>query len=179
MTTRDDDFIAAALPAFVSEAYEQLETIEQLMLQLEDAPQDRQLLDALFRCAHTVKGSAGMFGLDEVVAFTHHVETLLELLREGQIVLSPELGTLLLEANDQTRALVRRAEEEGVESAAAAATREALVARMRQACGQVLPTEAPAAGAGATVAPAYAAGGWNVHARFGTDTFRNGAHPKG
>jgi two-component system chemotaxis sensor kinase CheA len=38
-------------------------------------PDDRELLDALFRCAHTVKGSAGIFGLDAVVAFTHHVET--------------------------------------------------------------------------------------------------------
>ena len=73
----DNSFIAEALPAFISEAQEQLEMLEQLLLQLEDAPQDSELLGALFRCAHTVKGSAGIFGLDEVVAFTHYVETLL------------------------------------------------------------------------------------------------------
>jgi HPt (histidine-containing phosphotransfer) domain-containing protein len=63
-TERDNSFIAEALPAFISEAQEQIASIEQLLLQLEDAPDDRDLLDALFRCAHTVKGSAGIFGLD-------------------------------------------------------------------------------------------------------------------
>ncbi|HNW65419.1 MAG TPA: Hpt domain-containing protein, partial [Piscinibacter sp.] len=72
MNDHDDlAFIADALPAFVSEGQEQIASIEQLLLQLEDTPDDRELLDALFRCAHTVKGSAGIFGLDAVVAFTH------------------------------------------------------------------------------------------------------------
>ena len=57
----DQDFIAQALPAFISEAREQIESVEQLLLQLEEAPGDSELLDALFRCAHTVKGSAGIF----------------------------------------------------------------------------------------------------------------------
>ena len=79
----DDDhgFLTDALPVFISEAREQIASIEQLLLQLEDTPDDREQLDALFRCAHTVKGSAGIFGLDEVVAFTHHEETLLDGLR--------------------------------------------------------------------------------------------------
>jgi two-component system chemotaxis sensor kinase CheA len=81
----DLQFVADALPAFISEAREQIASIEQLLLQLEDAPDDRELLDALFRCAHTVKGSAGIFGLDAVVAFTHHVESLLDRLREGAL----------------------------------------------------------------------------------------------
>ena len=54
----DRDFIAAALPAFISEAVEQTEAIETLLLELEEQPDDRALLDSLFRCAHTVKGSA-------------------------------------------------------------------------------------------------------------------------
>jgi hypothetical protein len=45
---------------------------------LEEQPDDRELLDSLFSCAHTVKGSAGIFGLNKVVEFTHHVETLLD-----------------------------------------------------------------------------------------------------
>ena len=177
MSAQDDEFIAEALPAFVSEAYEQMETFEQLLLRLEDAPQDRELLDALFRCAHTVKGSAGMFGLDEVVAFTHHVETLLELLREGVITLDSELGTLLLQANDQARALVRRADEAGTESEAAAANRELLVARMRQACGQAQPAAPASEAAPVAAAPTGEGGGWSVQVRFGADTFRNGLDP--
>jgi two-component system, chemotaxis family, sensor kinase CheA len=64
-----DDFITEVLPAFISEACEQVDSIESLLLQIEAAPGDRGLLDALFRCAHTVKGSAGIFGLDAVVGF--------------------------------------------------------------------------------------------------------------
>ena len=79
----DKDFIAAAMPAFISEAGEQIEAIETLLLELEEQPDNRELLDSLFRCAHTVKGSAGIFGLNRVVDFTHHVETLLDKMRDG------------------------------------------------------------------------------------------------
>ena len=103
---RDSSFITESLPIFIGEAQEQIEAIEQLLLQLEDAPGDRHLLDALFRCAHTVKGSAGIFGLHRVVAFTHHVESLLDRLRDGQIGFDAALGTLLLRCNDEIRALV-------------------------------------------------------------------------
>ncbi|PTT76346.1 chemotaxis protein CheA, partial [Pelomonas sp. HMWF004] len=106
---QDADFIAEALPAFLSEAEEQVEALEALLLRLEDQPDDADLLNALFRCAHTVKGSAGIFGLDAVVAFTHHVETLLQRLREGQLRLTPDLSTLLLRCNDQVRTLVAEA----------------------------------------------------------------------
>ena len=109
----DQSFIAEAMPAFISEAREQVEAIEQLLLQLEENPGDRELLDALFRCAHTVKGSAGIFGLDKVVAFTHHVETLLDNMREGTVALGPQLSTLLLECNDQILHLVDSAADEG------------------------------------------------------------------
>ena len=107
----DDSFIAAAMPAFVSEAQEQLAMLEQLLLQLEDAPDDRELLDALFRCAHTVKGSAGIFGLDRVVGFTHHVETLLDEVREGKVALTPTLSTLLLQCKDEIALLVEDASQ--------------------------------------------------------------------
>lgn len=138
--------IAEALPTFISEAREQVESVEQLLLQLENAPGDRELLDALFRCAHTVKGSAGIFGLDDVVAFTHHVETLLDQLREGTLALTPELSTLLLESNDQIRALVAAAQDPQQETDAAQATRAALVRRLQGACGHA--TDEPVAAPG-------------------------------
>jgi len=124
----DNSFIAEALPAFISEAQEQIETLEQLLLQLEDDPTDRELLDALFRCAHTVKGSAGIFGLDRVVAFTHHVETLLDRVREGHVALTPELSTLLLQCNDQIRVLVTSAQDPQADSPTAEQARAVLVA---------------------------------------------------
>lgn len=81
----DDELVRALLPAFIDEANAQCDALEQLLLQIEDAPDDRALLDALFRCAHTIKGSGGMFGQEGIVRFTHHVETLLDRLREGHV----------------------------------------------------------------------------------------------
>ena len=173
----DQSFIQEALPAFISEAQEQIEALEQLLLQLEDQPGNRELLDALFRCAHTIKGSAGIFGLDAVVGFTHHVENLLDRLREGQLQLSPDLSTLLLQCNDQIRALVDEAQQPGSASAEAQARREALVQRLQAAVGDV-------AADGAAPAPMAAPGQapasqhrWRLHVRFGADTFRNGMDP--
>jgi two-component system chemotaxis sensor kinase CheA len=167
----DTSFIADALPAFLSEAREQVELIEQLLLQLEDTPEDRELLDALFRCAHTVKGSAGIFGLDAVVGFTHHVETLLDRLREGALKLTPALSTLLLQCNDQILALVDGAQNPQADEDAAA-VREQLIHQL-QAFGHDLPAQAAVTAASADPAAAL----WHLTARFGADTFRNGMDP--
>jgi two-component system chemotaxis sensor kinase CheA len=172
---QDASFIAEALPAFISEAQEQVASIEQLLLELEDDPGDRDRLDALFRCAHTVKGSAGIFGLDRVVAFTHHVETLLDRVREGRLGLTPSLSTLLLKCNDEIRALVElppgmpEADEDRER-------RAALVERLRAESGDAAP---PAAAEPVLVAaPAGPPGSrWFVQVRFGSDTFRNGLDP--
>ena len=173
----DQSFIQEALPAFISEAQEQIEALEQLLLQLEDQPGNRELLDALFRCAHTIKGSAGIFGLDAVVGFTHHVENLLDRLREGQLQLSPDLSTLLLQCNDQIRALVDEAQQPCSASAEAQARREALVQRLQAAVGDVAADgAAPAPMAAPGEAPASQRR-WRLHVRFGADTFRNGMDP--
>jgi two-component system chemotaxis sensor kinase CheA len=183
MTDADNSFIQEALPAFISEAQEQIESLEQLLLQLEDAPGDTELLNALFRCAHTVKGSAGIFGLDRVVAFTHHVETLLDKLREGQLDLTPALSTLLLQCNDQLRTLVAQARDaDTADTPEAVAERAALVERLQAAAGhadvQAPPAEpAPVTAAGAAVASAGSARCWHVSVAFGTETFRNGMDP--
>jgi len=179
----DHSFIAEALPAFISEAQEQIEALEQLLLQLEDRPDDRELLNALFRCAHTVKGSAGIFGLDLVVAFTHHVETLLDQLREGRLALTPAMSTLLLQCNDEIRSLVERARDAAGDDDHGAATRELLVQQLQAAAGtdaaEVPSTEAgpQAADEAADTAPGAAAHRWHVSVTFGADTFRNGMDP--
>ncbi|MBC7376427.1 MAG: Hpt domain-containing protein, partial [Burkholderiaceae bacterium] len=170
------------MPAFISEAHEQIETLEQLLLELEGAPGDRDLLDALFRCVHTVKGSAGIFGLEAVVEFTHHVETLLDQVREGHVPLTPALSTLLLQSNDQTRALIAAAEGKGDEPAQAVHEREAIVLRLQAACssataGHGATAQAAPAAPTATPAGVQASARWHVAVAFGTDTFRNGTDP--
>lgn len=174
---KDTDYVAEALPAFVNEAREQIERFEQLMLALEETPDDHELLDALFRCAHTVKGSAGMFGLDRVVAFTHHVETLLDKMREGEVGMTGPIGTLLLRCNDQIRALVESAPG-GDADPAGDALRDTLVAELKVAAGTSAAAEAPPRDA-PSAAPAASTGErrWRVAVRFGADVFRNGMDP--
>lgn len=94
------------IQTFLTESRELLESMERILLELESDPQDAELLNALFRCVHTVKGSAGMFGLDHVVSFTHVVENLLDRLRTRAIPLNRELANLLLSCRDHISALV-------------------------------------------------------------------------
>ena len=175
----DKEFIAQAMPAFISEAAEQIEAIETLLLELEEQPDNRDLLDSLFRCAHTVKGSAGIFGLNRVVEFTHHVETLLDKMRDGDIALNPDISTLLLQCNDQIKFLVDTAADESADTPEQKDTRADLVVQLRAL------TEAPAAAAVASPAVAAPPGAavpgglrvWSISARFGLETFRNGMDP--
>lgn len=127
----DQDFIASALPAFISEAVEQTEAIETLLLELEEQPDNRELLDSLFRCAHTVKGSAGIFGLSKVVDFTHHVETLLDRMRDGVIGLTPDISTLLLKCNDQIKFLVATASDANADTPEQIEDRDKLVSELK------------------------------------------------
>ncbi len=170
----DMSFIAEAIPAFISEAREQTEALEQLLLQLEESPGDRELLDALFRCAHTVKGSAGIFGLTKVVDFTHHVETLLSRIREGQIDLDLGVSTLLLQCNDQIRHLIGTAADDSTDTPEQIETRADLVMQLHALLGE------PGHGGASIAAPAStdeALPRWHLSAHFGPDTFRNGMDP--
>jgi len=177
----DQDFIAAAMPAFISEAGEQTEAIETLLLELEEQPDNRELLDSLFRCAHTVKGSAGIFGLNKVVEFTHHVETLLDKCRDGELALTPEISTLLLKCNDQIKFLVDTATDETADTPQQKDLRADLVIQLC-AYTEGTATSAGAAEPAASTADTAPAGEpgvtqWHISARFGPETFRNGMDP--
>jgi chemotaxis protein histidine kinase CheA len=74
---------------------------------METAPDDAENLNAAFRAAHTIKGTAGLFGCDAVVLFTHEVETLLEGCAPGLLV-TEQISAALLEGRDQMAGLDRR-----------------------------------------------------------------------
>jgi two-component system chemotaxis sensor kinase CheA len=174
----DLDFIAQAMPAFISEAAEQIEAIETLLLELEEQPDNRELLDSLFRCAHTVKGSAGIFGLNRVVEFTHHVETLLDKMRDGDIALNPDISTLLLQCNDQIKFLVDTAADEAADTAEQKDARADLVIRLKSLTdGNATAAAEPIAAATKVEAGDGALKVWSISARFGPETFRNGMDP--
>ena len=107
MSAHDDaEIIAIARVGFLDEAADMLHQFEQALLVMETAPDDAENLNAAFRAAHTIKGTAGLFGLDAVVSFTHEVETLLEALRSGELTVSEPIAAALLEGRDQMGALI-------------------------------------------------------------------------
>lgn len=102
----DDDILAAARAGFLEEAREMLQQFEAALLALDEIPDDAETLNSAFRAAHTIKGTAGLFGCDRVVSFTHSVETLLEEVRSGQYQLNDEAMALLLASRDQMEMLL-------------------------------------------------------------------------
>lgn len=92
--------------AFYVEAEEHLEHMEAALLQLEDAPRDTELLNTIFRAAHSIKGASLTFGIEEVGKFTHVLENLLDRLRDGTLTTSSELVELLLSSIDVLEGLI-------------------------------------------------------------------------
>ncbi|HUW76164.1 MAG TPA: chemotaxis protein CheA [Gallionella sp.] len=98
-----------ALQTFFAESRELLQQMEDLLLQLEHTPDDGEAINAMFRAAHTIKGSAGMFGLDQIVSFTHTVENMLDRVRDGHLHFNSDLVAELLLCRDHMEMLVDHA----------------------------------------------------------------------
>lgn len=165
----------AALQTFLAESHELLQAVEDGLLHLEENPGDTETLHALFRAAHTIKGSAGMFGLDPISGFTHSVENVLSHLRDGALALDGALAELLLACRDHIRALVERLVTEGGEmDAELEAAGEALKRRLGVYLG-----EQPAATERSVSpsTPAAAKGAWHISLRFSPGVLRLGLDP--
>ena len=77
--------------AFVEEAHELLAELENSLLELEETPDDKELVGRVFRAMHTIKGSGAMFGFDDIAAFTHEVESVYDKVREDKLLVTTEL----------------------------------------------------------------------------------------
>lgn len=118
--------------AFFEESAEHVATLEEGLLQLEQQPGDLDLLNRIFRAAHSIKGNAGMFGFTAVGEFTHKMENILDALRNGQMAVTKPLIDLLLEATDGLKGLLEAARTNG-------APDEAVVGPLRERleeCGE-------------------------------------------
>ena len=92
--------------AFQEEAKELLCELEAALLELENTPDDQELIGRVFRAMHTIKGSGAMFGFEELASFTHDVETAYDLVRTGKMPVTKDLIDLTLSACDQIRKMV-------------------------------------------------------------------------
>jgi two-component system chemotaxis sensor kinase CheA len=105
MNTRFD-ITEEELPIFRAEAEDQLQILEEGLVQLERKTHDPELVQALFRAAHTLKGSAGMIGHKRMVDLTHALETVLDGVRKQTLDPSSELIDVMLESLDSLHQLL-------------------------------------------------------------------------
>jgi two-component system chemotaxis sensor kinase CheA len=89
-----------AITTYREEAAELLAELETSLLDLEETPDDGDLINRVFRAMHTIKGSGAMFGFDEIAAFTHEVETVFDMARNGKMTVTKRLLDLTLKSRD-------------------------------------------------------------------------------
>lgn len=105
--------------AFKEEALELLGELESSLLELEEDPANGEVINRVFRAMHTIKGSGAMFGFEDIASFTHEVETVFDLARNGQIAVSKELLNLTLLARDHILSMLHgEAEDHTLEARA-------------------------------------------------------------
>jgi two-component system chemotaxis sensor kinase CheA len=96
----------AAMATFVEEARELLQDMEDGLLGLEQDVDSVETVNAVFRAAHTIKGSSGLFGLEHIVRFTHVMESVLDRVRNDEIAITSALVDCLLPCADHLNALI-------------------------------------------------------------------------
>lgn len=99
---------------FRQEATDLLENLEENLLELESAPDNRQKIDIVFRALHTIKGSGEMFSFSELAKFVHHLENAYELVRSGESKVTQDLIDISLASQDHISALLDAGQEETV-----------------------------------------------------------------
>jgi two-component system chemotaxis sensor kinase CheA len=100
---------------FKEEAYDLLGELEGALLELEEAPDDMDTVNQVFRALHTIKGSGSMFGFEDIAEFTHEVESTFDKVRNGVLPVSPALCGLALRSRDYIKLLLGHEGEEEVE----------------------------------------------------------------
>lgn len=163
---------------FREEAYELLSELEGSLLELEENPNDEELIGRIFRAMHTIKGSGAMFGFNDIVSFTHELETAFDHVRNKKMQVTKELVGLTLNARDIIREMLDS--PEGFSNGQAA---QDIIARLRQLLPDSLPSEPKSGNKTPGAAPHPALSGnsgdvtYRIRFRPGKNILRNGTNP--
>ncbi len=107
------DDIQEILEDFLLEAFELIEQIDQDLVELENNPEDLELLNRIFRVAHTVKGSSSFLNFDVLTKLTHHMEDVLNKARKGELKIEPQIMDVVLESIDMMKELLEAIRDNG------------------------------------------------------------------
>ncbi len=175
------------LQTFVVECNELLEQMEEALLIVEQAAEDPDIINAIFRAAHTIKGSAGMFGIDPIVKFTHAAESVLDRVRSGDLSLNAELAALFIEAHDHLKVLIDHVADGSHPDDETHCHGKSLIEQLEAYVGGSKTAQANQSGEMPAVHQSKlereendAVVGtdlWHLSLRFGPDVFRNGMDP--
>jgi two-component system chemotaxis sensor kinase CheA len=110
-----DDSMQEIVNDFIQEALELLESLNENFIELEKQPDNKEILNTIFRAAHTVKGSAGFLGFQNIVELAHSAENILNKLRQGEIALTAEMTDYLLKTMDTLRVMIITVSQTGSE----------------------------------------------------------------
>ncbi|MDL0114316.1 response regulator [Campylobacter felis] len=105
------------LEDFLVEAFELVEQIDHDLVELESNPEDLELLNRIFRVAHTIKGSSSFLNFDVLTKLTHHMEDVLNKARHGELKITPDIMDVVLESIDRMKTLLNSIRDNGNDSA--------------------------------------------------------------
>ncbi len=101
---------------FVDEAHEHLDELERCLLRLSTEPDDKELLNTVFRSLHTIKGASEYMGFEGVACLSHRLETLLDRFREGSLHMDKTAVDVLIDSRDRIKDMISEIESSGQES---------------------------------------------------------------
>ncbi len=103
------------LKDFLAESKENLELLDQQFVELEQEPDNMELIKSIFRTVHTIKGTAGFFGFTTLEGIAHFAEDILSKLRDGVVTINEDIATMLLQSVDYIKAILASLEQTGKE----------------------------------------------------------------
>jgi len=106
------------LEDFLVEAFEMIEQLDNDLIELENSPEDLDLLNRIFRVAHTIKGSSSFLNFDVLTHLTHHMEDVLNKARRGELSITPDVMDVVLESTDKMKGLLEHIKETGSDEGA-------------------------------------------------------------
>lgn len=110
------DEMQEILEDFLIEAFEMIEQLDQDLVELENRPEDLELLNRIFRVAHTIKGSGSFLNFSVLTHLTHHMEDVLNKARHGELTITPDIMDVVLESIDFMKKLLNAIRDTGTDA---------------------------------------------------------------
>ena len=179
----------AAKQGFLIEVEELLTSMEDALLHLESNAEDMESINAVFRAAHTIKGTAGIFDFQDVVTFTHVAESLLDKIRDGEIIIDKKIIEILLKSGDHMSELVHEVIDNNNQvDAALLVISEQLITQlnafMQQPATEIINNIETNTDTNTDAIEqeneegSFSSDYWHISLRFGTDVLKQGMDPQ-